>query len=300
MSGRAELTQTSQASGHVGPTILEKIVEAGFQVTVLTRQSSNHTFPPSVRVQPVDYESIESLTSALTGQDAVVSTIAWSALETQLLLAEAAAKAHVKRFIPSEFGSDTLHEKTGSLPVFVPKAKVLNALKEYAATPDGLTWTAVVTGPFLDLGIQLGFIVNVKGKSINLIDGGERTFSTTTLTSVGKTVVNVLENLEETKNRAVYVQSTAITSKKLLELGKKATGPDGWTENPISSEELAAKAWEEFKKPHPDPEKYVFPFIQVATWGEGYGSHFKKLDNELLDIPQLSDAELLELVKSFA
>jgi len=288
------------ASGNLGPAILEQLVEAGFQVTVLTRPSSNHTFPPSVRVQPVDYDSIESLTSALTGQDAVVSTLASTALEKQLHLVEAAAKAHVKRFIPSEFGSDTLHEKTSTLPVFAPKVKVLDALKKHAATPGGLTYTAVVTGPFLDWGIKVGFVLNVKEKSVNLFDGGERTFSATTLPSIGKTVVAVLRHLEETKNRAVYVQSTATTSKKLLELGKKATGAQDWTENSISSEEIAAKAWEELKQPQPNPDKFVLPFIQISIWGEGYGSHFQKLDNELLGIPQLSEAELLELIRSYA
>ena len=37
--------------------------------------------------------------------------------------------------------------------------------------------------------------------------------------------------------------------------------------------------------------------IKRGIWGEGYGGHFDKLDNELLGIPQMTDDELKQLVK---
>ncbi|APA07637.1 hypothetical protein sscle_03g024070 [Sclerotinia sclerotiorum 1980 UF-70] len=95
-----------------------QLVKTSFEVAVLTRQSSTHKFHSSVTVKPVDYEYLESLTSALTGQNAVISTLSSNVLDKQLLLVKAAAKAHVKRFIPSEFGSNTQRENTGALPVF--------------------------------------------------------------------------------------------------------------------------------------------------------------------------------------
>ena len=243
----------------------------------------------------MDYDSIDSLANALKGQEAIVSTLGSVALEKQLLLIEAAAKAHVKRFIPSEFGCDTLNEKSRALPAFKNKVVVQDALEKEAAT-SGMTYTLVCTGPFLDWGISIGLIMNLKEKSITLFDGGDRVFSTTTLPSIGSAVAGVLKHPEQTKNRAVYVQDTAISLKKLAAMGKKATGADGWKESVFPTEELLEQAWAELKKEEPNPGIFMYNFIKATIWGEGYGSHFEKLDNELLGIKQMSDSELQSLV----
>lgn len=246
----------------------------------------------------MDYSSLDSLTNALKGQEAVVSTLPPDAT-TNLLLVEAAAKAQVKRFIPSEFGADTLNEKARTLPVFAAKVAVQDALKREAAT-GGMTYTVICTGPFLDWGLTVGFIMNLKGKSINLLDGGDRVFSATSLPTIGKATAGVLKQLEPTKNRAVYVHETATTLKKLAAMGKHATGADGWQENVVSIDEQLETAWAELKKDQPNPDNFVYGFLRAGIWGEGYGGHFERLDNELLGIKELSDAELQDLVNSLA
>lgn len=65
-----------------------------------------------------DYSSHEDLVSAFKGQDAVVSTVGAPALGDQIKLINAAIEAGVKYFIPSEFGGNTLNEKTAKLAVF--------------------------------------------------------------------------------------------------------------------------------------------------------------------------------------
>lgn len=292
-------TKLTQATGNLGPAILDQLLKAGFKVTVLTRKSSAHSFPSSVTAISVDYDSLDSLTNALKGQDALISTLASVAIATQLLLVEAAAKAHVKRFIPSEFGSNTLNEKTSALPIFQDKVAVQNALKKEAAS-GGMTYTLVYTGPFLDWGIMVGFIMSLKGKSISLFDGGDCVFSSTSLATIGKAVTGVLTLPEQTKNRAVYVQDTATTLRKLAAIGKKATGADGWTESVVAIDEVLEQAWTELQKDKPDPDKFVLGFIQASIWGEGYGSRFEKLDNELLGIDEMSEAEVEELVNGLA
>ncbi len=251
----------------------------------------------------MNYHSLESLTNAFEGQEAVISALPYTGdpadITINLLLVEAAAKAHVTRFIPSEFGSNTLNEKTRTLPVFGGKVTVQDALKKEAAS-GGMTYTLICTGPFLDWGIMVGFIMNLKEKSISLLDGGDRTFSTTSLRTIGKTVAAVLKQLEPTKNRAVYVQDTSTTLKKLAAMGKKATGPDGWKESVVSIDELLEKAWAELKKDQPDPNNFVYSFLKASVWGEGYGCHFEKPDNEVLGIKEMSDAELQDLVNSMA
>jgi uncharacterized protein YbjT (DUF2867 family) len=82
---------------------LKELLKSGlFEVTVLTRESSNHKFPPEVKIAKVDYTSPESLAAALEGQDALVSAVATLAVLSQRLLIDAAVKAGVKRIIPSE------------------------------------------------------------------------------------------------------------------------------------------------------------------------------------------------------
>lgn len=250
-------------------------------------------------VKPVDYSSLDSLTSALRGQDALVSTLGSAVIDQQLLLVEAAGKAGIKRFLPSEFGSNTPLSKTGALPAFQPKIAVQDALKKQASST-GMSYTLVCTGPFLDWGLMVGFIMNVKGKSIKLYDGGHRLFSATSLPTIGKAVAGVLQHLDETKNRAVYVQDTATTLQELLAKGKKAAGPEGWKEEEVATDDCLAQAWEELKKEKPNPDVFVYNFIFAAIWGEGYGGHFQKLDNELLGIKQMSDGEVQALVGKYA
>lgn len=154
----------------------------------------------------------------------------------------------------------------------------------------------ICAGPFLDWGLLVGFIPTLKGKTVSLFDGGDRLFSSTSLASIGKAVVGVLKHLDQTKDRAVYVQDTATTLKKLAAMGKKSLGPDGWKETIVSVDELVEQAWAELKKPQPNPEVFVFNFLRASIWGEGHGGHFQKLDNELLGIKELSDVELQSLV----
>jgi hypothetical protein len=269
-------------------------------VTVLTRPGTTHKFPASVSVAPVDYDSLDSLVTALRGQDAVVSTLAAVALSKQLLLVEAAAEAGVKRFIPSDFGSNTVHPKAAALPAFGDKVAVQKALEERAAQPGGLTYTIVINGPFLDWGLLVGFVLGVKERHARLYDGGDRLFSTTTLATIGKAVAAVLRKPDETKNRAVYVQDTATTLKALYEKGKKATPGEEWTEEVVKIDDLLAEGWAELNKDRPDPGKFVMKFVTAAIWGEGYGAHFEKTDNELLGIKELTEEELQELVNRYA
>ncbi|KAI1347844.1 NAD(P)-binding protein [Xylaria sp. FL0043] len=287
------------STGNLGQAILKQVVEAGFDVTVLTRSHSTHSFPQSVKVAEVDYESLDSLTNVLRGQDAVISTIATAALDRQLLLVEAAAKAGVKRFLPSEFGSDTLHPKTSQLPCYVDKIAVQNALKKEAQA-SGMTYTFVINGPFFDWGLRVGFIADVKRRTVPFWDGGDRVFSTTTLATIGRAVVGVLKHPEETKNRAVYVQEAAVSSKQILEIGKRATGSDDWKATPASLDDFVKKGWEELEKPQPDPAKFVMNFITASIWGREYGGKFEKLDNELLGIEEMDEEGIECLIKQLA
>lgn len=115
---------------------------------MITRSSSSATFPAGVKVIKTEY-TLEHLTEALRGQDAVLCLISASALDLEAVIVDAAAAAGVKWFIPSEFGHDTTDEGLVSmLPVLKGKTRITAQLDSKAA--QGLHWTAIVTGLFLD------------------------------------------------------------------------------------------------------------------------------------------------------
>jgi uncharacterized protein YbjT (DUF2867 family) len=119
-----------------------------FNITVLSRPDSKSTFPPGVKVVRADYSSIESLTTAFKGQDAVVSLVGSPALNDQPRLIDAAIAAGVKRFIPSEYGANTPSERLREiLPLFNTKKEVVDYLK---SKEDHITWSGLITGAFFD------------------------------------------------------------------------------------------------------------------------------------------------------
>lgn len=94
-----------------------------------------------------DY-TFNSLVKAFTGQDALVCAIAATGIEDQKNIIDAAAAAKVKRFVPNEFGADTTSEVPDLAHVFKEKREVMSHLKQKQA--DGLTWTAICTGTWID------------------------------------------------------------------------------------------------------------------------------------------------------
>lgn len=128
--------------------MLQALLEAKFNVSVMSRASSKATFPENVRVYKTDY-SESSLISSLEGHDAVVSTISGSGLKEQQKIIDAAILAGVKRFIPSEYGIDVCHPKAMEIVPFFNQKQQINAYLR-SKESQGITWTSVATGPFLD------------------------------------------------------------------------------------------------------------------------------------------------------
>lgn len=274
------------ATGNVGPAVLDQLSQAGFELTVLTRKDSNSNVHKGAKVVKVDYESLDDLKQALSGHDVVVSTLNVGAVprDIHIRLVDAAAAAGVKRFIPSEYGADTTNSKAANLPVFADKLAVQEHLKK-----SGLTYSLLYTGPFLDWGIKVGFLLDLSSPVTTLYDNGENKFSTTTLADVGRGIVGIINNLDDTKNKPVYVSSATVTQKQLLELsGKKVE-----TKN-VATTDLEKEGYEELKKQSPNPQIVATRFLFRAIFGDGFGTHFdsSKLSNKEFGIKELSDNEI--------
>ncbi|KAK3615249.1 hypothetical protein LTR22_027505 [Elasticomyces elasticus] len=216
------------ASGNVGVPILEECLKASFNVSVLTRPGSTSTFPENVKVFATDY-SPASLALAFAGQDVVLSLLGLSAIsDQQYALIDAAVKAGIKRFLPSEFGLDTASAPLlAVVSPFRVRAELIDTIKAKQAAGSPMEYTAVVTGLFLDWGLFVGFLgLDLEHRTAELWDAGDVPFTVTNLSVVARTVVKLLTDrdaYEASRNAYIYTGSATTTQKELLAATEKAT-----------------------------------------------------------------------------
>jgi hypothetical protein len=146
--------------------VVDALVDAGFEVSVLTRTfPTSSDFPPSVTVHEVDYACQKELVAALKNQDAVVSTLAALAQEAQIQLIDAAVEAGVQRFLPSEYGLDSTDERViTELKVYSGKVKTVNHVKSMAAEGK-IGYSILITGLYLDFCLGNGLLVSFDQRS---------------------------------------------------------------------------------------------------------------------------------------
>jgi hypothetical protein len=262
----------------------------------LTRESSNHTFPPETNVCKVDYSSLDSLVVALNGQDALVSTVATLAVPSQRLLIDAAVKAGVKRVIPSEFGCDLKNPKNRALPVYAAKVEIETYLNELAEK--GLiSYTLVYNGPFLDWGLRNGFFLNFNERKADIYDGGDNLFSVSRLATAGKAVRRILTHPRETADRAVWVKDMDISQNQLIKLAQSLTPGEEWDLKAVNTSDLMKASLEEIEKNMVGPTT-MLGLIARAVFCPEHGNKFENVHNSTLGIRGITGPDLEELFAS--
>ena len=289
------------ATGLLGIPMINALTKANHKVVVLTRQGSTNSskLPKSdlITIKEVDYKSTSSITQALNGVDAVVSTLGAPGLGDQMNLINAAFEAGVQRFVPSEFGCDTANPNNKGLPVYGGKVASANRLGELAEQNPKFTYTLFYNNLFFDSGIKNGFIIHPATHTAKIYDGGDVPISATRLSTIAKAVTNLLDHLDETKNRIVYVHDAVVTQNQLIGMVKEIDGKE-WELTPVDTRQLMNECYEELKKPSPDFGKAMIGFLPRAIYGEENGGDFSgKTDNELLGVKSMSEQEVREMVK---
>jgi uncharacterized protein YbjT (DUF2867 family) len=283
------------ATGNLGPTIVQSLLDAGFDVTILSQSGKTNNLPSAAKTVKVDYSSQDSLINALKGQDVFISAVPKH--DSQPALIDAAIAAGVKRFIPSEFGSNISgNAKAAALPIFKGKVVTQDYLKQKSSE---ISYTLINNGLFLDWGMQAGFSVNLKGGPTRVFDGGDDKHSMTLLSDVGKAVVGVLKHPEETKNRAVYVQSAAVSQNELIEVAEKVKPGVKIDRQDTSVEQLLKDSYKQLEHGGDQIGKAMIGFIVVSIFGDSkeYGNVWSgKNDNELLGIKELGKGDLEKLI----
>lgn len=288
------------ASGTFGTTLLTALFSANFTVTALTRPGTTHTFPSGVRAVPVDYSSVSDLTSALQGQDALISTLGYAGMLSQTTLIDAAVAAGVKRIIPSEYGSDPNNANARALPVFGHKVAVEQHLKAAVAANPSTTYTLVCNNEFFDWDLDHHFGVDIPSRKIEIFDGGDVPFTATPLSFVAAGVVSVLQNPDKTANRVIRLHGAVMTQNRLLALLKRFTGDaDGWSVTHSSTVEREGEAYAALQRDPGDFAVWAVMMLQCAVWGAKFGNDFSgENDNEMLGLRELGEGEIEEIVRA--
>lgn len=278
------------AGGNLGPAILNAFLSAPeYNVTVISRQESKSTFPDSVKVVRADYKSAESLTAALKGQDVVFSIVGGSALGDQKPIIDAAIAAGVKRFFPSEYGSNVPDPRVRAIvPVFEAKKGAVDYLK---SKEDVIEWTSLITGPFFDWGLKVGFVLglNRKDKKATIINSGNTTFTSSTFPQIGRALIASLEHASETKNQYVTISSFAKTEKEILAAVEKVTG-DKYEVTDVKSDDLIAQGRGKLQK---GDFSGIADLIKAVAFGE-LGDLRSELWNEKLGLPEEDFEEVVK------
>ncbi|RFU25305.1 hypothetical protein B7463_g11042, partial [Scytalidium lignicola] len=280
------------AAGNLGSHTLQALLSSPFNVSVLSHPDSKSTFPPNVTVHRTEYTT-EKLVPIFKGQDAIVSTIGTFQIGLQKTIIDAAIQAGIKRFIPSEYGCDTNSSRVLEIaPILKGKADIAAYLKE--KTSSGLTWTAIITGPFFDMkGSVKGFLgLDINTHTATVWDHGNERFATSTLPQIARAIVGVLSHPAETSNKYIYISSFDVTHNELVATAEKITGAK-WKREDVKSEEKIKIGLDGLAKGN---FSVVGLLLRAATFTkEGTGNLEAKygLSNELLGLPKENLEEVL-------
>ena len=282
-------------SGRLGTFVLDKLLASNkFNVQVLKRAGSSSTYAAGAKVAEADFADLESLKSAFQGQDAVVSVVGDAGIHSQKLMIDAAIAAGVKRFLPSNFGSNMANPNSRKLPVFAPKVAVEDCLIEKSKTTE-LTYTFVYIGGFTDFGIQNKVIMDFSKYQPVLFNGGDSQFSSTSMPTVGDAVVGVLTHPKETRNRPVYVSEIIMSQAQLLSLAKQIAPDKPWAPVTMDLDAVFVSGKERLMQGQHDLST-IIPILLKSVLDPEFGVKFVENDNELLGIKGKTEDYLVELL----
>ncbi|KAK3938163.1 hypothetical protein QBC46DRAFT_318189 [Diplogelasinospora grovesii] len=287
------------ASGNVGAPLVKALLAANFHVTAISREESTSTFPEGVSVLKADLGSVDSLTKAFAGQDAVVSTIAIPALGSQEALVDAAVAAGVRRFLPSEFGHHTLKLATQKGEMLAQllgsKTQLLEHIIEKSKSNPEFTWTGLATSPFTDWGLDHGFWkINLKDKTAEIVDSGDEPASTSSLGFVAQAVVAVLQHEQETANKFLDVVEFTLSQNQLLKIFEEETG-EKFTVTHTTTADVLKDGHEKLAKG--DFSAFV-NFLWAYSFRDG-SDHAVKEEDKANTLLGLKSGDIRQLVKDY-
>ncbi|KAI5368044.1 Putative NmrA-like domain, NAD(P)-binding domain superfamily [Septoria linicola] len=277
---------TGLIGSHIANSILENKDKFG-KIAIFTSQNTVFTKAEEIdslkkrgaSIVEGDMTSESDVYEAYNGFDTIVSAVGRPVIDKQLKLIELAEKhPDVKRFFPSEYGTDIEYDSTSANEKPHQLKLQVRALLRLVHK---LQHTFVVTGPYADADsllylcaknpeIEAQGTFDVKRKRAVLLGDGNGRISLTTMRDVGKLVVAALLRPEAAKNKALRVNSFTTTPHELAAEFEKQTGGEKWS--------IAYTSLDELKKLETETPSVTLRRI----WTEGK-TLYEKRDNHLIE-----------------
>ncbi|MEW6184524.1 MAG: aromatic alcohol reductase [Thermodesulfobacteriota bacterium] len=213
------------ATGNLGRRVARELLNRGAKVRVLVRRSSA---PDKVRafrdqgaeIAEVDFNDHADLTEACRGGSCVVSTLSGLReiiVDTQTLLLEAAVKAGVPRFIPSDFSIDFTKLPGGT-------NRNLDLRREFRERLDqaSITATSILNGMFTDLLTGEAPVILFKIRRVMYYETADQLMDFTTMDDTAR--FTAAAALDPSTPRFLRIAGDQISSRGLAEAAGAATG----------------------------------------------------------------------------
>ncbi|KAK4548735.1 hypothetical protein LTR36_008508 [Oleoguttula mirabilis] len=210
--------------------------------------------------------------------DIVISTTSGGSYDTQKLLIDCAVEAKVTRFVPAEFGHDSLNEKIQErLPPLREKARTIEYLNRLSAG-GRISWVAIATGCLLDYGLQSGNLgFDLKWQSATLHGNGDERFAASSVHWLGQVVRSVITHWDQVQNRYLYVAGTVTSSNEVLQCLEDASGKQ-WQAGRAETAECVREAERRIERGFPDAAMFLMERSLLYDQGLAALQPFSKQD----------------------
>ena len=218
------ITVLAGATGNLGGGIARAILKRGANVRAVLRSNSNSEKVEELRkrgaaISEVDFDSVPELTEACAGGSCVISALSGLRdviVETQTLLLDAAVKAGVPRFIPSDYSIDFTKLTPGT-------NRNLDLRREFHERLDKapISATSILNGMFTDLLTGEAPIILFKFKRVVYWENADQLLDFTTMDDAAE--FTAAAALDFSTPRYLRIAGDQISARGLVDIASEVT-----------------------------------------------------------------------------
>jgi len=270
-------------------------------VAVLTYPQQRLSLPAHVSPYAVEHKTSDftpkSLQDAFAGYDIAICTMSGGDFELQVRIVDALLAAGVRKFIPHEFGHNTLNPGIRArIPSYVGRAKVLEHLQNNIskATSD-FDWIGVATGYTLDKNLISGDMgLDMQWHSATVHGTGDEPFAVSSLERVGNVVRSVCQHWGEIKRHYICAAGLVTTANEVIAAAEYSTGQK-WTVDNNDVQDTIREGITRIERGFPDAGMALLERSVLYDQQLNASAPFKSNDtNELLNFPPESVDTIVE------
>jgi len=217
------------ATGSLGGRIVKALLKRGAKVRAIVRHSSA---PEKVKelqragaeVVAVDFNNFQELTGACSGGKCLISALSGLRdviVDLQTLLLDAAIKAGVPRFIPSDFSIDYTKIPPGTNRNLDLRREFMARLDERVKKAE-ISATSILNGMFMDLLVHRAPIILFKLKRVVYWGNPDQLLDFTTIDDTAEFTANVA--LDPFTPRFLRIAGDQLSARQLAEVVSQVTG----------------------------------------------------------------------------